>query len=713
MKHYQPADFAKSTTAKRRNIDNSIIPAHIPHIQELIETLLDPLTDAWGSKILVTSGYRCQKLNEAVGGSKTSAHSLAYAADLVPANGKIEEFKAFTMKWLYENKLVFDQYINEYSGKSSWVHLAVRNRAGNQRKQFMLYKGGKYSSINPVTFKGGATVGNVPSYTQTQGNYAQNGLGYTDNSNNQTYDSNVPQYSSEYGDNLEGQSVYLNEIDIEAIKNNEVFTKGEDGEPLVDPETGEFVISDEYLFEKVDEEDLIENIEDIPAEPDDTLINVMTFIENTDQVEMVKGIAFSEDGSYKVKHSKSVKELLCQFQQWNDLVDTLRRTVDDCDQNKPNTQIKQEWINEVESIKTINTELVIHSAFDKFGHAIRHGQTCPVCGKRVKFLQPGGFCSYECVLKYAATNLVSFLLQPNDYYKDFQDDINRVIAVLDFISLVLNALMGLPNLLKDMATLPPKYKNYVMMQINVGFCFLQECITKLMIKKNKLLLKILSPIKMGFIAKPLAAIGGAIDAINTAIAAAVEAFNYGYDIAMNALNSLAFGPGGLCIKAESFAVALSPRSFISPMPYTCPDAGKIFIDLPGALSMGTGAMKLALPGALTSTFLQVIDVIVDSCFPPLTPLDYYLEPELFIVRYTFSDQSKLTMQIRQQLEDIMKIGPDYIPKFENLFPIKMFTIAGKKVPLPNIGYIWFLLGLMDSWGPHSQALVGSILNPAI
>jgi putative chitinase len=92
---------------------------------------LDPLTDAWGSKILVTSGYRCQKLNEAVGGSKTSAHSLAYAADLVPANGKIEEFKAFTMKWLYENKLVFDQYINEYSGKSSWVHLAVRNRAGN------------------------------------------------------------------------------------------------------------------------------------------------------------------------------------------------------------------------------------------------------------------------------------------------------------------------------------------------------------------------------------------------------------------------------------------------------------------------------------------------------------------------------------------------------------------------------------------------------
>ena len=41
------------------------------------------------------------------------------------------------------------------------------------------------------------------------------------------------------------------------------------------------------------------------------------------------------------------------------------------------------------------------------------------------------------------------------------------------------------------------------------------------------------------------------------------------------------------------------------------------------------------------------------------------------------------------------------------------TFAGKKIPMPNIGYLWFLLGLMDAWAPHSQALVGSLLNPAI
>jgi len=54
---------------------------------------LDPLREAWGSDLLLTSAFRGEALNNAVGGSKTSAHSQAYAADLVPRNGKIEEFK--------------------------------------------------------------------------------------------------------------------------------------------------------------------------------------------------------------------------------------------------------------------------------------------------------------------------------------------------------------------------------------------------------------------------------------------------------------------------------------------------------------------------------------------------------------------------------------------------------------------------------------------
>jgi len=107
-KYYKLEDFGRSSTAKARGIDNTPKAEFYNNVDELVQTLLDPLKEAWGSGIIVTSGYRCAELNAAVGGSKTSAHSYAYAADLSPSNGKIEEFKMFVMKWLYENNYTFD-----------------------------------------------------------------------------------------------------------------------------------------------------------------------------------------------------------------------------------------------------------------------------------------------------------------------------------------------------------------------------------------------------------------------------------------------------------------------------------------------------------------------------------------------------------------------------------------------------------------------------
>ena len=109
MKYFTFEQFSHSDTAKRKNIDNSVPPGLKPHAEELINFILDPLRDAWGSDIYLTSAYRGYALNKAVGGSTTSAHSYAYAADLVPKNGKTLEFKEFAMKWLLNNGVNFVQ----------------------------------------------------------------------------------------------------------------------------------------------------------------------------------------------------------------------------------------------------------------------------------------------------------------------------------------------------------------------------------------------------------------------------------------------------------------------------------------------------------------------------------------------------------------------------------------------------------------------------
>ena len=52
--------------------------------------------------------------------------------DLVPANGKMSEFKSFIRD--YMKMQVFDQCIIEKSGKTEWIHIGLYNAKGQQRK---------------------------------------------------------------------------------------------------------------------------------------------------------------------------------------------------------------------------------------------------------------------------------------------------------------------------------------------------------------------------------------------------------------------------------------------------------------------------------------------------------------------------------------------------------------------------------------------------
>ena len=139
-------ELTRSTTATINNIDNTPPPSIKENLEKLIE-FLNPLREAWGSPIIITSGYRSLELNKVLNGSSTSAHVAGWAVDMVPQNGKINEFKQFVREYLKDKE--FDQYIDEASGNSSWVHLGLYHPDGKQqRRQFLLYRNEKYSKLD-------------------------------------------------------------------------------------------------------------------------------------------------------------------------------------------------------------------------------------------------------------------------------------------------------------------------------------------------------------------------------------------------------------------------------------------------------------------------------------------------------------------------------------------------------------------------------------
>lgn len=86
MRHFTFQEFERSETATRYAIDNTMPEAARKNVAALVDTVLDPLREAWGKPITVTSGYRCAALNKAVSGVPTSMHLTGHAADITTGN---------------------------------------------------------------------------------------------------------------------------------------------------------------------------------------------------------------------------------------------------------------------------------------------------------------------------------------------------------------------------------------------------------------------------------------------------------------------------------------------------------------------------------------------------------------------------------------------------------------------------------------------------
>lgn len=86
MKYFSIAEFLNSDAADKYQVSNmpadEELLAVLNNINALVNNVLDPLRAMMGLPIIITSGYRSQRVNELVGGSKTSQHLTGKAADI-------------------------------------------------------------------------------------------------------------------------------------------------------------------------------------------------------------------------------------------------------------------------------------------------------------------------------------------------------------------------------------------------------------------------------------------------------------------------------------------------------------------------------------------------------------------------------------------------------------------------------------------------------
>jgi dihydroorotase len=135
--HFTLGEMLQSGTAVRLKIENTPSADDVARMRALCRNVLEPLRKRFGA-LKVTSGYRCEALNNAVGGVKNSQHTKGEAADLHCAS--VEQ--ALKMAYYVRDHLTFDQLLVErvMLNGCCWIHVSyVTETTGRKNRKMMRY----------------------------------------------------------------------------------------------------------------------------------------------------------------------------------------------------------------------------------------------------------------------------------------------------------------------------------------------------------------------------------------------------------------------------------------------------------------------------------------------------------------------------------------------------------------------------------------------
>jgi len=140
-KHFTLPEFLRSEAAARHDISMEPPAEVVANLTHLAREILDPIREAAGVPIIVTSGYRPAALNALVGGAANSDHLYGLAAD-IHALGHSVDWLLGVIRRIAPD-LPLKKAIHEFG---AWVHVSID--LGNAPKREFL----------AATRQGGKTV---------------------------------------------------------------------------------------------------------------------------------------------------------------------------------------------------------------------------------------------------------------------------------------------------------------------------------------------------------------------------------------------------------------------------------------------------------------------------------------------------------------------------------------------------------------------------
>jgi len=130
--HFTLDEFTRSQLAARHGIINKPNDMQLENLKtlakgmELVRTKLDSLP------IIISSGFRCEDLNDLLGSKRTSQHIRGLACDFT-CDRYAHVARVFEV--IAESSIPFDQLIYEFN---SWIHISFPPEGEEPRRQVLV-----------------------------------------------------------------------------------------------------------------------------------------------------------------------------------------------------------------------------------------------------------------------------------------------------------------------------------------------------------------------------------------------------------------------------------------------------------------------------------------------------------------------------------------------------------------------------------------------